>query len=81
MYYCEDCKQPIQNLSDGLVLKIRDENGNFVKGLVLHSGECDDRVADLYRRQGKNANGTMTLDTLDASNDVERYRVTGELPN
>lgn len=80
MYYCEFCKQPIEKLRDGLVLKIRSGNGDFEKGLVLHKGDCDDKVAAFYSNQGKNTNGTMTLEILESLECVEKYRVTGELP-
>lgn len=78
VYYCECCKQPIEDLKDGLVVKIREANGDFVKGLVLHKGECDDKAVRLYEAQGKRTNSSFNLDTLVASNNVERYRVTGE---
>lgn len=78
VYYCEYCKNPIENPKNGLVVKIREANGDFVKGLVLHKGECDDKVVRLYEEQGKGTNSSLNLDTLVASNKVERYRVTGE---
>lgn len=79
MYFCEKCKQSIQNHTDGLVLKIRDESNNFIKAFILHKGDCDEVVSGHYRSQGMNANATMTLDTLHNLNAVEKYRVTGEM--
>lgn len=80
MYYCEFCKKQIQKLNDGGVLKIRSAEGQFERGIVVHKGECDEKLSSFYWENGKNTNGFLSLDTLESLSATEKYRVTGELP-
>lgn len=79
-YLCSECGEKIENLSDGLVVILRDEVGGYQDGVIVHKGECDDILCKRCKNSATSTNSSMEMTAFDNKESMEKYLKTGECP-
>lgn len=72
-YVCEVCKKEIENYRDGNFVKVKDGNGELIRTVPVHKGECDDKLCAVGRAYGLNTNASMEISFFDNDEQREEY--------
>ncbi|GEM_PF-4006319 len=77
---CHECNEKITDLNNGLVVLIRDNNLNFIEGLLVHKENCDEQLRKYAENNGLNANASMVISFLGNEENINYYLTTGKMP-
>lgn len=72
-YTCVVCGKEIENLREGLFVKIEDPNGKILNVVPVHKGECDEKLCKTEMSEGHNTNGSMQISFFSTEEERKEY--------